>query len=340
MSVIVFGCHGPSYKWENDKTDELIAKSDSIVARAEKSGNILDSVTTKTVDETTDKINLLTKTIEIYKTKNTKMMIVENNIKTINRRDTVYIEVDKSLGGNSETKISVKSDSTTTYSTKRDSSLVVFWSKETKKITLKQMNQAKGLIASLSDDIKNYNTQIRSLIRENLELKKENSDIKDKIESLRKRIDSASLVISENKKIIEIGSTITASAFRVEGIGKNWMGEEVRRNKARNVEKLKIYFSLEENKIAETGNKNLYVCVSDPSGNALGNDTDRIVTREGKEKIFSRKFTIEYKKVEHQEIFFYLDSPDGFKPGVYFIDVYQNGFRIKFGSITLTKGLL
>jgi len=91
-------------------TDSLIAVSDSIAANAERSGQILDSVTTATTEKVTDNVQVLTNTITNYETKikaATKTITVEKII-----HDTVYIETKKSFWGKTKTSVTTKSDST------------------------------------------------------------------------------------------------------------------------------------------------------------------------------------------------------------------------------------
>jgi len=91
-------------------TADLLNTSDSVIANAERSSQILDSVTTATTEKVHDNIKVLTNTITNYETKikaATKTITVEKVI-----HDTVYIETKKSFWGKTKTNVTTKSDST------------------------------------------------------------------------------------------------------------------------------------------------------------------------------------------------------------------------------------
>ncbi len=91
-------------------TADLLNTSDSVIANAERSSQILDSVTTVTTEKVHDNIKVLTNTITNYETKikaATKTITVEKVI-----HDTVYIETKKSFWGKTKTNVTTKSDST------------------------------------------------------------------------------------------------------------------------------------------------------------------------------------------------------------------------------------
>ena len=93
-------------------TADLLNTSDSVIANAERSSQILDSVTTVTTEKVHDNIKVLTNTITNYETQiktatKTKTITVEKVI-----HDTVYIETKKSFWGKTKTNVTTKSDST------------------------------------------------------------------------------------------------------------------------------------------------------------------------------------------------------------------------------------
>ena len=95
---------------ELNHTDSLIAVSDSMMAKAECSSKVLDSVTTVTTEKVTGNIDKLTETITNYETQIKSAIKVKNIEKII--RDTVYIETKKSFWGKTKKSITTKSDST------------------------------------------------------------------------------------------------------------------------------------------------------------------------------------------------------------------------------------
>jgi hypothetical protein len=108
---LLVGCGTQTKAPEVTSTDSLLIVSDSVAANAERSSQILDSVTVVTTEKVHDNIKVLTNTITNYETKikaATKTITVEKII-----RDTVYIETKKSFWGKTKTNVTTKSDSTT-----------------------------------------------------------------------------------------------------------------------------------------------------------------------------------------------------------------------------------
>ena len=96
------------------RTDSLMIESDSVIAKAECSSKVLDSVTTATAEKVTGNVDELTKTITNYENQikaTIKLKAVERII-----RDTVYIETKKSFWGKTKTSLSRKSDSSVSES--------------------------------------------------------------------------------------------------------------------------------------------------------------------------------------------------------------------------------
>lgn len=268
--IFIIGCHSEE-RFDSGKTEKIIAKSDSIEAKLEKSRNILDSVTNQAIEETSNKLEILNNTIDLYKNK--KNVEIK---KIVNVTDTVYFDP-------------IKIQSFSEYS------------------------EGGGMG---SEDNKIYSDKIKSLTEENNNLKEEIKNLKNKLSSVQE--------FSENYS--------KKSSLIVESVKKNSSGEEVKTKRARATESIKIlyYPSKEEN----NGN-DLYLCIIDPDNNHIGNEADTIITNDGKKLIFLEKFSI---RVESPNIFYYYNNK--FKSGIYLIEIYQNGSKIRNETITLTRGIL
>jgi len=109
ITCLLAGCTTNTEAPEVTNTDSLMAVSDSVMAKAECSSQVLDSVTTVTAEKVTDNVQVLTNAITNYETKikaATKTITVEKVI-----RDTVYIETKKSFWGKTKKSITTTSDS-------------------------------------------------------------------------------------------------------------------------------------------------------------------------------------------------------------------------------------
>ncbi|HEX5025202.1 MAG TPA: hypothetical protein VFV68_08010, partial [Agriterribacter sp.] len=105
-------------------------------------------------------------------------------------------------------------------------------------------------------------------------------------------------------------------------------------------DKLRISFDV-ENRLSVTGTKDLYVIVTNPDGlivkeDGLGSGT--VTTRNDGDKEFTNKVSIDYEQGKRKNVSFDLKQTDKYKAGTYRVEVYQNGFSIGEGVVTLKKG--
>ena len=107
--LILASCNSPEQLENEQKNlDSLIQVSDEQIHCAEKSAKHLDSVTTETIEKTTEKVNEMTNELDSYKSQMTKIKKTE---KIVYRVDTVFIEKKKNFWGREKTKVNVSSDS-------------------------------------------------------------------------------------------------------------------------------------------------------------------------------------------------------------------------------------
>lgn len=207
--------------------------------------------------------------------------------------------------------------------------------------TQSQLAEAKRLIAQLKGNIETYTAQIDSLTTANAQLTEANRVVTQQRDVAQKNYDSASTVIKQKEDIIDVGSTLHASDFKIEGVNEKNSGKEKVTTKAKKVDKLKISFVLDENRITSSGPKDIYVCITAPDGNpvvvdALGSGT--FTTRDGVQKPFTKKIQVNYVQGQKQPVSVEWSQNSKFQTGNYRIEIYNNGFKIGEGVRSLRKG--
>lgn len=209
------------------------------------------------------------------------------------------------------------------------------------KATKEELAQAKTLIASLNDDITGYKTQIETLQGEKIVLIQEKETVTKERDIAKKETEDAKVVIKEKEDIIDVGSTLHASNFAVAGINERKSGKEKSTTTAKRVDKLRISFDLDENRITQSGTKAIYICITDPKGNpvtveALGSGSFK--TRDGVDKFFTQMLEVNYTQGQRQTINVDWKQNSNFETGDYKIEVYNNGFKIGEGVRSFKKG--
>ncbi len=207
--------------------------------------------------------------------------------------------------------------------------------------TQEELAQAKGLIASLNGDISGYKTQIETLRGEKLVLIQEKYVVTQERDKVQKNFDSATSVIQQKEAVIDMASTLHASNFSILGINEKGNGKESETTVAKRVDKLRISFDIDENRVAQSGLKNIYVCITDPNGKLLAVEalgSGQFSTRDGKVKNYTQKIDVNYTQGQRQTLNFDWKQNSVFETGNYKIEVYNNGFKIGEGIRSLKKG--
>ncbi|MDQ6757592.1 MAG: hypothetical protein M3004_11725 [Bacteroidota bacterium] len=210
-----------------------------------------------------------------------------------------------------------------------------------KNATASQLAEAKGLIKQLKGNIETYTAQIEQLKNENVQLTEEKRVITVERDVVRKNFDSAKTVIKQKEDVIDIGSTLHASNLNVVGFKEKSNGKEKETTTAKRVDKLKVSFDLDENRITQSGTKDIYINLIAPDGTQIVPDnsgSNKFVTREGAEKLATKKVQVNYKQGERQQVTVEFDKSQKFQPGDYKIEIYNNGFKIGEGIRSFKKG--
>ena len=207
--------------------------------------------------------------------------------------------------------------------------------------TQAELSEAKRLIQSLNGDIDGYKEQVAVLQQQKTQLISEKAVVTQQRDRAQKDYDSSTLVIKQKNDLIDVGSTLHASNFNIVGINEKNNGREKTTSTAKRVDKLRVSFDIDENMIAQSGAKEVYVCITGPDGQpvavqALGSGT--FSTREGGEKPYTQKLNVNYTQDKKQTVSFDWKQNSNFSTGNYKIEVYNNGFKVGEAYKPLKKG--
>ncbi|SEW54643.1 hypothetical protein [Chitinophaga arvensicola] len=203
-----------------------------------------------------------------------------------------------------------------------------------KNATQAQLAEARRLIEQLKSNIEGYNETIERLEGEKIVLAGER-------DYARKERDSVSTVKDSLNKKVDLGSVLHASNIKLQPIRVKNNGKEVETSKAKRADMMRVTFDLDDNRIAPTGDKEIFVAISAPDGaplavEALG--SGRFTLEDGTEKLYTAKKTVAYTTGQKQTVSMDWKQNSDFKPGDYAVEIYHNGFKIGQGKVTLRKG--
>ncbi len=203
-----------------------------------------------------------------------------------------------------------------------------------------ELGEAKRLIASFNADVEGYKNQIEILQGQKIQLVQEKAVVTQQRDLARRDYDSATVVIKEKEDLINVGSTLQATNFNIVGINEKGSKEKTT-STAKKVDKLRISFDLAENLLSQSGNKEVYVCITGPDGSpiaveALGSGT--FSTRDGQQKFYTQKLDVDYTQNKRKNVTFDWKQNSDFSTGNYRIEVFNNGFKVGEATKPLKKG--
>ncbi len=198
-----------------------------------------------------------------------------------------------------------------------------------KKATQAELQEAKDLIASLTDKSKAYEARIA-------ELEKENTVLTGKNKVLTKERDST---VTQNIAIKKLASVLHASNIRMEAIHKRRNGKESGTTKARKADVLRVTFDIDENRITESGNKQIYLRIISPDGTVLTNPaygSGMLTTAKNEQIGYTTMRNVPLNQNEKlKNIITEWNQENDYVKGTYTIEIYNDGFKVGSGEVSL-----
>ena len=102
----------------------------------------------------------------------------------------------------------------------------------------------------------------------------------------------------------------------------------------RNLDKVRVCFTLRENPIAAAGNKIVYLRVVRPDQLVITPSPDNLFEVKGEQLIFSANRAVDYANADI-EMCIFLDNTGDFIAGTYNVELYLDGEKIGTGSFVL-----
>ena len=213
-----------------------------------------------------------------------------------------------------------------------------------KNLSAEELKKARMLIAGLNEKLDSFEAEIKKLKMENKVLDSSNKQLttdKNQLTTEKKQlIDTLTTTTNQNKVLadkVDVATTLKASNINVTAIKVKSDGKESEVSKAKNADLLRISCTIDENRVAPSGNKTLYVCAFSPDGKPNGSEGN-FTLRDGSEKPFTNKVDVSYEQGKISKVSFNWKPGTKFVPGSYKIEIYNNGFKIGEAIKELKKG--
>lgn len=192
--------------------------------------------------------------------------------------------------------------------------------------TKEDLAEARTLITKLNTEITGYEEQIAALKQENTQLTGQR--------------DSVVKTNSELSEKVDLAKILHASNIRLKGINLTHSGrKEKETEKARRVDLLRITFDIDENRISESGSKELQICIINPANELLSNaafGSGSFTTADGKSKFYSVSKTVNLVTDQPlKDIVVDWQQSSDYAKGAYNVEIYHKGYLIGNGTVSL-----
>ncbi len=199
--------------------------------------------------------------------------------------------------------------------------------------TAADYEKARQLIKQLNSKVRGYEERIAELEAQNAELATANTTVSRERDS----------TLTENTGLqqkVRLGAVLHASNIRMIPIDLRRGGsKEKETTKARRVDLLRILFDIDENRVAESGPKDLYVKIIDPDGNLISNAAigSGVTTGAGGERIdyTLQKQVMLTQNERARDVNIDWSRQEDYRRGTYRIYIYNEGYPIGSGSVAL-----
>jgi hypothetical protein len=224
--------------------------------------------------------------------------------------------------------------------------------------TNQELVEARDRIAQYIDSVKTmkadisalwkYRRQVNILKKEREVLMAQNDSLRSSNSLLAMQRDSTMTLLEEQTtyndsllvqntelaKVVELGAALSLSKFNVDAVLERSSGKLVSTSRARRADKFKVCFTVADNKISTSGDRQFFIEVLDPYGRTLGENTT-VSNDDGMEVNYSKatNFFFENKALDVCD---YINKPtDNFSKGNYTVNVYSDDLQL-LGSSKFT----
>lgn len=194
--------------------------------------------------------------------------------------------------------------------------------------TRDQLLEASILIYMLNKKAQAYELYIA-------ELEKDNAILNGKNELLTEERDNT---VQKNIELQMAGSVLHASNIRLEVIHERRNGKEKETSRAKKADRMRITFDIDENHVAETGTKQVYIRITRPDGTVVrsASASGTITTIKGEEIKFSLLKEVDLVKNDPlKNVIVEWPQKDSYIKGTYTVELYNGGYKIGGQSIAL-----
>ncbi len=205
------------------------------------------------------------------------------------------------------------------------------------KLSQRELAKAQKLIEDYQVSISDMTAKVEQLSKQNESLTASVTQLTTDLTAERTTTSKLTETNQGLAKKVEVGSLLPIANLDVEAIKKRNNGKEVEVKRVKAAESLKISFETGANKVIDAGPVSLYVRIINPKGETIAvadQGSGTIAAAGNAEEVkFTRKADFTYDQVNKKVVVYWSQNIKD--AGTYKVEVYQNGYVIGQGQVTL-----
>lgn len=194
------------------------------------------------------------------------------------------------------------------------------------------ISKYKKELVTLREVLKSYIAQVDSLNTRNQQLVQENTEVKTKLDQARTESLEKTTQIDELSSQVEKGSIIATSNLSIIPLNKRSKEED----NAEKILKVKVCFTMRENKLAKAGTKDVFIRIMRPDGAVIAYSDADLFDFEGQQIVYSARRQVEYENKD-LDVCIFWDNNNQIAVATYTVDIFTDGHLIGSGSFTVKK---
>ncbi|MDB5117097.1 MAG: hypothetical protein JWQ79_2589 [Mucilaginibacter sp.] len=201
------------------------------------------------------------------------------------------------------------------------------------KLTAAELGKAQEDVKQLRYFVTKYTADLEELKKQNVTLTNERDTLKTNLSTVSEKATTLEKQNQDLSTKVQIASALKVGAASIVGYKVKKSGKEVDETKAKNVNKLKINFTVASNAVAQKGSHDVYIRIIDPTGNLItGNDTGTF-NADGQDLQSTYKTSIDFKDDGSPYTVDWVGATP-FQKGTYTVLLYADGYTMGKTSVT------
>ena len=192
-------------------------------------------------------------------------------------------------------------------------------------------NRIKKKLANLQDISQRYVRQMDSLYTVNRELVAENERIREEFQAERRENTNLNRQKEELTNKVNQAAVLKLYNYSAQAVRFKGGSKESTTDRADRAERIRMDFTVAANDLIQPGSKTFYVRIADPTRAIISKGTgdEYAFESNGETLQFTEKIRVNYEGKETPVRAYYTKPADReFRPGTYFIDVYEQGGKL------------